>query len=101
MTTPKYKISIKRVSDGQITHTIFSDDYTIVPKIPTGWDLENNHVILREELPSPYKENRQKEYPSWEQVIEALIENMEGRPEKLAQVKQQRAEIRAKYPKPQ
>ena len=44
--------------------------------------------------------NRRKEYPSWEEVQEALIENMEGRPRKLEIVKKQREVVRNKYPKP-
>jgi hypothetical protein len=46
-----------------------------------------------------YKEDRQKEYPDMNEVIEAMIENLEGRPQKLNAIKEQRAYVRKKYPK--
>lgn len=44
------------------------------------------------------REKRSKEYPSEIEIIEALMEEKEGRPEKLSQVLQKRDEIKKKYP---
>lgn len=46
-----------------------------------------------------YGIKRAAEYPSWSEVMEALIENMEMRPAKLEQIKRTREQVRAKYPK--
>ena len=46
-----------------------------------------------------YQSDRRKEYPSIEDVVVALIEDKEGRPDMLAQIIQQRAAVKAKYPK--
>lgn len=46
-----------------------------------------------------YSQNRAKEYPAWEVVMEALMENMEMRPQKLNEIKKWREHVRAKYPK--
>ena len=48
-----------------------------------------------------YKGKRKAEYPSHEEILEALMEDVEGRPEKLEEVKTKRAEVKAKYPKPE
>lgn len=48
---------------------------------------------------SAYKQKRAAEYPSKEIIIEALIENMEMRPQKLNEVKKWREQVRNKYPK--
>lgn len=48
---------------------------------------------------SVYKQKRRKEYPSFDEVIEAIIENMEMRPQKLEMIKHKRAQVRQKYPK--
>ena len=45
------------------------------------------------------KEKRRNEYPTDLEVIEALIEEAEGRPEKLTEVMMKRNEIKLKYPK--
>ena len=47
-----------------------------------------------------WSEKRRDEYPSFQQIIEALIEREMGRPEQLAQVILQRIAVMAKYPKP-
>lgn len=44
---------------------------------------------------------RLAEYPSQMDLMEALIEAQEGRPEKLAEVSAARAAVKAKYPKPE
>lgn len=55
--------------------------------------------IKRNQESNIYKELRAKEYPAWTEIMEALIENMEGRPEKLTLVKKKRKIVRDKYPK--
>jgi hypothetical protein len=50
---------------------------------------------------SAWLNNRKANYPVWEEVMEALIENAEGRPEKLAEVSALRATVRDTYPKPE
>lgn len=47
-----------------------------------------------------YKELRRAEYPKWDEVIEALMENMEGAPRKLTEIKNWRSIVKGKYPKP-
>lgn len=54
----------------------------------------------KEELTRSWLLGRVSEYPTISQVIEALMENIEGRPEKLAEVLQKRVAVKAKYPKP-
>ena len=44
-------------------------------------------------------ENRKKEYPNIDEVIEALLEVHEGRPEKLTEIMLKREAIKIKYPK--
>ena len=46
------------------------------------------------------QEKRRKEYPTETEVIEALLEEIEGRPEKLTELLMKREEIKIKYPKP-
>jgi hypothetical protein len=48
---------------------------------------------------SDYKEKRRQEYPSWDEVMEAIVENMELRPEKLEVIKMRREQVKNKYPK--
>jgi hypothetical protein len=43
---------------------------------------------------------RRFEYPAEIEVVEALVENAEGRPEKLNQIKAARAAVRERHPKP-
>lgn len=62
---------------------------------------EADHLAaLEEQKLVAYKELRKKEYPPLEEVIVALMEKEEGRPEALDQIKVKRAFIKAKYPKP-
>lgn len=44
-------------------------------------------------------ENRKKEYPVWEEIIEALIDKEHVSDEKLQSVIQKRLEVKARYPK--
>jgi len=48
-----------------------------------------------------YKERRQKAYPRVEDLVVAIIENAEGRPEMLNAVKALRAEVKIRFPKPE
>lgn len=48
---------------------------------------------------SKVHEARKKEYPSELDVIEAIMEDKDGRPEKLALVTAKRLAVKAKYPK--
>ena len=48
-----------------------------------------------------YKTLRKKEYPSLEDMLVALIEKEEGRPDSLNLLMSERQRIKAKYPKPQ
>jgi hypothetical protein len=50
-------------------------------------------------LATRYIELRKKEYPDMLECIEALLENMEGRPEKLQEVLNKRSAVKALYPK--
>lgn len=72
--------------------------------------LDNQPSISQEELDSKaeehfrlnaYKEQRKKEYPPMEDLIVALMENAEGRPEMLEEVKLKRAKVKETYPKPE
>lgn len=47
-----------------------------------------------------YKENRQREYPSLNDMLVALIEEKEGRPESLNSLMLLRQQVKNKYPKP-
>lgn len=44
------------------------------------------------------REKRRFEYPSIEECVEALLEEFEGRPEKLLELSMKREEIKGKYP---
>lgn len=63
-------------------------------------ERERIHSDLMESLKKvQYKEDRRKEYPPLEDIVEALIENQEGEPAALNKVKALRAQVKAKYPK--
>jgi hypothetical protein len=57
-------------------------------------DLSLDPEFVRSEI----KQKRFNEYPSELEIIEALMENLEGRPEKLAEVAAKRLTVKAKYP---
>lgn len=59
------------------------------------------HAKYVADLAVEYKEKRRAEYPSELDVIEALMEDKEGRPAKLDAIKEKRAEVKAKHPKPE
>jgi len=47
-----------------------------------------------------YQRDRKAEYPAIEELIVALAEFQEGRPEMWYEVTRKRTEVKAKYPKP-
>lgn len=47
-----------------------------------------------------YKDDRKKVYPTLEELLVALAEDKEGRPEALADVMARRAAVKLQYPKP-
>lgn len=47
-----------------------------------------------------YKDLRRREYPTLEDIVVALIEKEEGRPDSLNALMALRAQIKVKYPKP-
>ncbi len=47
-----------------------------------------------------YKELRKAEYPTLEDMLVAMVEKEEGRPEALAELMAKRQQIKTKYPKP-
>ena len=46
-----------------------------------------------------YARQREAEYPTWNEVNEAMAEKLEGRGEKWEAISQKRQAVRAKYPK--
>lgn len=75
--------------DRQINKNFLPSDYQFQIK-----DLSSDNEY---QLKST-QEKRRKEYPTELEVIEALIEDKEGRPEKLQEVIQKRNAIKIKYP---
>jgi hypothetical protein len=85
-------------------------DKAVIPADPQNMDyaeyiewLKVGHTPIEadDEIIVPdYITNREKEYPSMGEVFEALLENMEGRPEKLQKVLAKRKFVQEKYPKP-
>lgn len=62
---------------------------------------EQDHVDrLAIEGEEAYKLHRETEYPSIKDLVVALIEKEEGRPEVLNALMLQRLQIKNKYPKP-
>lgn len=60
---------------------------------------EEDHEKYHEEL-KKCLENRRNEYPTWDEVMEAMIEAQSGHPAKLHGVLNQRKQVQKKYPKP-
>jgi len=56
------------------------------------WEAEHNAT--------QYQRDRKAEYPAIEELIVALAEFQEGRPEMWYEVTRKRTEVKAKYPKP-
>lgn len=74
---------------------------TNVPE-PTDEELENlSNQYLVEAQNNQYKDLRKAEYPSLEDMIVALIEKEEGRPEALNALMELRLQVKLQYPKPE
>lgn len=68
--------------------------------VPAEFDLVVEDITQEIEL-KKIIDNRRSEYPSIEELVEAICEKeMEGRPEKWNEIKTKRAAVKAKYPKP-
>ena len=55
--------------------------------------------LLKEYEAQAYARKREAEYPTWNEVNEAMAEKLEGRGEKWEAISQKRQAVRAKYPK--
>lgn len=63
---------------------------------------EQEHArFMAEQSKLRYQKDRQAEYPSIDEIVVALIEDQEGRPQALQEIQSRRAAIKLKYPKPQ
>lgn len=68
---------------------------------PTKEFLEAEVARLEaEHNATQYQRDRKAEYPAIEELIVALAEFQEGRPEMWYEVTRKRTEVKAKYPKP-
>ena len=63
------------------------------------WVAKGNVAEIEIEKEKDYKELRQAEYPSLIEIAEALMENADGDPTKLDELKLRRAAVKLKYPK--
>ena len=70
--------------------------YTLPPEC--SYEIIDNSKKIKE---NEYKELRKREYPTINQLVVALIEKEEGRPEALNELKIKRKQIKEKYPKPE
>jgi hypothetical protein len=59
-------------------------------------DLSKDFEYTKKEI----QEKRKNEYPDLYEVVEALLEELEGRPEKITELMMKRNEIKDKYPLP-
>lgn len=89
----------------ELTHLKNFDTYNRV--------VENGEVIEYMDLIPEYEVNiteeseadyntrmREKKGPTQKEILDALIENMEGRPEKLTYIKKWRKRLKEEYPEP-
>jgi hypothetical protein len=68
---------------------------------PTEAEIEAAHAEWEaEQAATQYQRDRKAEYPAIEELIVALAEFQEGRPEMWYEVTRKRTEVKAKYPKP-
>ncbi len=64
-------------------------------------EREAAHALKQQEyLLVKYKDLRKSEYPTVDELLVALIEKEEGRPEALNALMVQRLQVKSKYPKP-
>lgn len=80
-------------------------DGIVVPLSPTEekefYEREAEHAaFLAEQALLRYQGLRKLEYPSLDDLVVALVEEKEGRPEALTALMAKRQEIKLKYPKP-
>lgn len=63
---------------------------------------EAAHAAAQEEfVRTGYQRLRAEAYPPISDLVVALMEDREGRPEMLAEIRALRAEVRARFPKPE
>ena len=68
---------------------------------PTESEIESAHAEWEaEQAATQYQRDRKAEYPAIEELIVALAEFQEVRPEMWYEVTRKRTEVKAKYPKP-
>jgi len=89
---PTYDRNGKLILDG--------NGLPVVELLPAEFTTEIKDLSLDVEfMAAKVNENRKKEYPNIDEVIEALLEVHEGRPEKLTGIMLKREAIKIKYPK--
>lgn len=80
------------ISGGQITEWPYEEEQ------PSAEELDL--IVAEYKARKDYINNRRREYPSLDELIIALLEKEEGRPEALNAYMLKRAQIKNKYPKP-
>ena len=64
--------------------------------------FEAEHTFVKEALArTEYQRLRAEAYPPINDLVVALMEDREGRPEMLAEIRSLRAEVKARFPKPE
>ena len=101
-----FKVNIFKTLNGEfIGRELFNDDshalsWISIEKAKTG--LHYELVDLKQDpewVEKDIQQKREKEYPSINEVVEALIEAIaENKPQKLNQIQAQRQAIKNKYP---
>ena len=101
-----HKILEKKFSNRIYSCRGDSSDYTI-EWLDGGTKHKNSTVeakwseVQAEEAAEKYKQDRQSEYPTIEEMTIAMWEkDVEGRPEAANKLEQKRQEIKNKFPKP-
>lgn len=59
-------------------------------------DLKQDAAWVEKDI----QKKRKSEYPQELEILEALLEEIEGRPEKLTEILMKRNDVKLKYPKP-
>lgn len=102
-----FRVNIFKSINGEfIGRELFKDsthasNWIIDEAVKTGFyyeivDLENDSGWVEEDI----KQKRKKEYPSVEEIAEAVMEHlMENKSQKLQELQTQREAIKLKYPK--
>jgi carbamate kinase len=93
----------KKLCDTEVEADEFIAFHMVHPSVVrwgTPKSAKKNLSIDPEWLEAQTIENRKKEYPSIDSVVEALIEHIaEGRSQKLQEIQAQREAVKIKYPK--